>query len=188
MAAVRRTRKPLIGAASLAAALLLAYAAARLAGATEGAALAAIPTLVAPLYYGWKRRIYAAAAAGVLSSMASGAIAWVASMAAGAGAPEPSYSVPLFAAGFATAGAASHVGASILWAAGIHSVYSGDLEMLAWIAGGLACGLATGVGSVVAASLANGTSPRPSPGLAAVTAAALGFLALYEALQPGPLF
>jgi len=178
---VVRERKPLVGAASLTLALVLAAATAEITGSPQlAAAAAAMPTLVAPLYYVLRRRVLAAAAAGVLASMASGALAWLALAREGL---DPSVPDPVLfaAAGLLTGGVASHAAASTAWAAAIDLLYSGHDGALAAVLAGTALGLTTALGASMVLAMARGR-PGVTASLAVVAAAAVALLAAYEAV------
>jgi len=151
--AAERSRKPLVGAASIIAGIALAAVAYTLTGSTAASCiLAGLATFIAPAYYAFRLKPWKSAAAAVLSSMLSGALAWSGVAVASEGSPAAFTGVPVAAAylgGLLSMGVVSHIAASMLWARIIYEASMGGGVEPGMVAGALSLSLATTLGILV---------------------------------------
>jgi len=183
-------RKPLVGAASIVLGVALAAAAYAVTGSTlASCVLASLATYIAPAYYAFRLKPWKSAAAAVLSSMLSGALAWSGVFLASEGSPAGFGGVPLLAAylgGLLSAGLVSHVASSMLWARVIYEASVGGVVDVSSIVGALSLGLATSLGLLVFKARGD---PRilATPSLLVIGGASLVFLVLALAYGSGGL-
>jgi len=185
-----RSRKPLVGAASIVLGVALAAAAYAVTGSTlASCVLASLATFVAPAYYAFRLKPWKSAAAAVLSSMLSGALAWSGVALASDGVPAGFGGVPLVAAylgGLLSAGLVSHVASSMLWARVIYAASVGGVVEASSIMGAMSLSLATSLGLLVFKARGDPRS-LATPSLLVIGGASLVFLVLALAYASGGL-
>ena len=182
-----RSRKPLVGAVSIVLGVASSAGAYSFTGSTLlSAVLAALATFVAPAYYAVRMKPWKSAAASILASMLSGALAWSGIAVVTNGNP-PGFTLPpigvAFLAGLLTAGVISHAAASLVWASIIYETSMGGGIDPGLLSGALSLSLATTIGLIVFKARGDLRS-LATPRLLTILLFSLVFLLLHDFLSP----